>query len=73
MHLMREYDMQIKHLDVLLHMRLETDNLILHFDSYEEVSLTVDKSTFTYTRTELTFSRCNGNLVDGLRKSCHPT
>lgn len=23
-------------------MRLETDNLILHFDSFEEVSLTVD-------------------------------
>lgn len=34
--------MQIKHLDVLLHMRIETDNPILHFDSIEEVSLTID-------------------------------
>lgn len=32
MYLMLEYDMHIKHLDILLHMRLETDNLILHFD-----------------------------------------
>lgn len=32
MYLMLEYDMHTNHLDILLHMRLETDNLILHFD-----------------------------------------
>lgn len=58
MYLMLEYDMHTNHLDILLHMRLETDNLILHFDGIkgsESYNWCNNKSTFIDTSRELTF------------------
>lgn len=56
-------------------MRLETDNLILHFDSFEEVSLTVDAiiNPHLLIRGRNYLFEVQRQFGGWLRKSCHLT